>query len=243
MICPDCGYELSDTAKFCINCGAKVTKDNTEAPAGNLRQESAVKKTESIIYKEEAGDETEMLPAEKVDYDRTETLSEDSDATDILPQSGGNTDILPKQAAGAAYTAAGAATAPEKKEKSSSPRKFRPSGKKLGSAISGIFSFLMIIAALSVGALIYITNNPDIKTGYYLTKAEGGYLSGNYDEAVEEYSKVIEINPENPRGYIGIAKAYRVGGEKEKAMDALYEGYRITGSESIWELIKKYSEK
>ncbi|MGN0577022.1 MAG: zinc-ribbon domain-containing protein [Ruminiclostridium sp.] len=245
MICPDCGYELRDTAKFCVNCGTKVTVGNTAAaPADeNQQQKQPVKETQSIFGIGAVGDETEMLPVENVGFDRTEILPEDSDDTEILSQSGGNTDILPKQAAGAAYTVAAAATASIRKEKSPSPRKFRSSDKKLGSAISGIFSFLVIIAALSVGALLYITNNPEIKTGYYLNKAEGEYLAGNYEEALQVYDKVITIDSENPRSYIGIAKVYRADGEKEKAIDALYEGYRETGSENIWTMIKRYSEE
>ncbi len=46
MICKFCGKETSDTAKFCINCGAKVSGEETASEAVNETSD-AVKQTET----------------------------------------------------------------------------------------------------------------------------------------------------------------------------------------------------
>lgn len=55
MICKFCGKETSDTAKFCINCGAKVSGEETASEAVNETAD-AVKQTETG----NAGDFTEV---------------------------------------------------------------------------------------------------------------------------------------------------------------------------------------
>ena len=55
----------------------------------------------------------------------------------------------------------------------------------------------------------------------------------NYDEAIAAFKKAIEIDPNNPEGYINLADAYLAKGDTQNAISALETGYERTGSEKI----------
>jgi thiol-disulfide isomerase/thioredoxin len=60
-----------------------------------------------------------------------------------------------------------------------------------------------------------------------LTLGEKYLLELDYEQAVVQFLNVIEIEPKNPRGYIGAAEAYIALGETDKAIDVLLEGQKI----------------
>ncbi len=49
-------------------------------------------------------------------------------------------------------------------------------------------------------------------------------LELNYEEAVVQFTKLIEVEPQNPRGYLGAAEAYIALGESDKAVAVLEKG-------------------
>ncbi|MDD3895159.1 MAG: tetratricopeptide repeat protein, partial [Syntrophomonadaceae bacterium] len=49
-------------------------------------------------------------------------------------------------------------------------------------------------------------------------------LELNYEQAVVQFLKVIEIEPNNPRGYTGAAEAYVGLGQMDKAIAVLRQG-------------------
>jgi len=51
-------------------------------------------------------------------------------------------------------------------------------------------------------------------------------LELNYEEAVMQFTKLIEIEPKNPRGYLGLAEAYAGLDDTDKAVTALENGLK-----------------
>ena len=58
-------------------------------------------------------------------------------------------------------------------------------------------------------------------------------LELDYEQAIVQFTKVIEIEPKEPRGYIGAAKAYIGLGEPEKARAVLEEGMAAVDAEDV----------
>ncbi len=62
------------------------------------------------------------------------------------------------------------------------------------------------------------------------------YLSEfNYEQAIAEFEKIIELDPMNVDAYIGIAEAYEAVGDVDKAIEWLEKGYELRGDERIVE--------
>lgn len=64
-------------------------------------------------------------------------------------------------------------------------------------------------------------------------------LEMNYEQAVVQFLKVIEIEPMNPRGYTGAAEAYVGLGQIDTAIEVLEQGLGRTGDSSIQKMIEK----
>lgn len=70
----------------------------------------------------------------------------------------------------------------------------------------------------------------------YLYKMNAGNAcvdAGEYDEAVGEYQDAIELEPSTDSAYIGLANAYELSGNHDKAVSTLEEAYNSLGSQSI----------
>ena len=78
-----------------------------------------------------------------------------------------------------------------------------------------------IAAALSVLALEspLITANANPLVEKYLDQGLEKYDAGNYQEAIIDYSKAIEINPLNVKTYVNRASAKNSLGDYEGAID------------------------
>ena len=70
-----------------------------------------------------------------------------------------------------------------------------------------------------------------------LALGEKYLLELNYEQALVQFNKVIEIEPMNPRGYTGAAESYVALGQEEEAVKILQQGYEAIGSEEIKELL------
>ena len=58
----------------------------------------------------------------------------------------------------------------------------------------------------------------------------------NYAQALVQFTKLIEIDPKNPRGYTGASEAYMGLGDKQKAADVLTQGMAIVSAEDLSDL-------
>lgn len=77
-----------------------------------------------------------------------------------------------------------------------------------------------------------------LTTSELLGLGEKYLLEMNYEQAVAQFLKVIEIEPMNPRGYIGAAEAYVGSGQVDDAINILKKGLEVLADDvSIIEVL------
>lgn len=79
------------------------------------------------------------------------------------------------------------------------------------------------------------TKLTELKKSTALENGLSYYNSGNYEEAVEEYKKAVDIDSECTEAYIGIADAYIKLNNVDKAIETLQTGYNNTQNPDIEE--------
>nr|WP_288827912.1 tetratricopeptide repeat protein [uncultured Clostridium sp.] len=105
--------------------------------------------------------------------------------------------------------------------------------------LSMILSIFLLIAVLSS------CSSParPLTSEELLDLGEKYLLELNYEEAVMQFTKLIEIEPKNPRGYLGAAEAYIALGESDKAVAALEEGLeQLPENQEIKAMLGKLTE-
>ena len=66
-----------------------------------------------------------------------------------------------------------------------------------------------------------------------LSTAQKYLVEMEYERAIAEFNKVIELDPMNADAYLGLAEAYEKSGDIEKAIETLEKGFELTGDERI----------
>ena len=126
-----------------------------------------------------------------------------------------------------------AETLPELKEYSDEKSAGKKKPKTKLFVIIGIVAAVVIIGII---AGIIIASSDKGGTSEFKEQISLGemYLSEeNYEEAIFAFKKAIEIDPNDPEGYIKLADAYLAKGDTQNAISALETGYERTGSEKI----------
>ena len=107
-----------------------------------------------------------------------------------------------------------------------------------------LFLIIGIAAALLLVAAVVITlsyrNSDSYRHARQIELGERYLREMDYEQAVAEFLRAIEIEPRDPQGYIGAAEAYVALGLHEEAIEILAAGHEVTGSEEIWELMVAY---
>lgn len=101
---------------------------------------------------------------------------------------------------------------------------------------------ISVIAALLLtgGLVTAIAVNNGTKSAESIMALAERYLNEqNYEQAVIEFLRVIEIEPMNVDAYLGLAEAYWRLGERDKAAEILAKGYDVTGSEELLEFAEQ----
>ena len=102
-------------------------------------------------------------------------------------------------------------------------------------------SLFLIILAFSL-VVFSACAKPDqpLSVAELIDLGEKYLVEMNYEMAVVQFQEVIEIDPKNPRGYIGLAKAYTGLGENEKAISTLKDGLKaIPGDTELQMMLKE----
>ena len=81
-----------------------------------------------------------------------------------------------------------------------------------------------------------------ISTSDTLAAAERYLSELNYEQAIIEFDKILEVEPKNVDAYLGKAEAYIALGNTEAALSALREGYEQTGDERLKTRLDEMSE-
>lgn len=101
-----------------------------------------------------------------------------------------------------------------------------------------IIPTIIAIAAVIIAAFcISFSPNSSQNIEEMLSTAQKYLIEQNYEQAVIEFNKIIELDPMNPEAYLGLAKAYIDMGNTEKAVETLEKGFELTGDEMLKALL------
>jgi tetratricopeptide (TPR) repeat protein len=86
---------------------------------------------------------------------------------------------------------------------------------------------IIIIVAIALGVFAACSNTAQPTTAAELLNLGEKYLlEMEYEQAIVQFTKLIEIEPKNPRGYTGSAEAYVALGDTDKAVEVLERGLK-----------------
>lgn len=108
-----------------------------------------------------------------------------------------------------------------------------------GIAISVLAALVMIIVIIcAVISHIYYSSPAGMLAAgsRYLAEME-------YEEAIVQFNNLLDIEPNNVQAYILKAKAYIAMGKKERALATLREGYSVTDSDKILDMLEELEEE
>ena len=93
-----------------------------------------------------------------------------------------------------------------------------------------IAAAIIVIAAL---AIIFMPKTAPQTVTEMLSTAQKYLVEMEYERAIAEFNKVIELDPMNADAYLGLAEAYEKSGDIDKAVETLEKGYELTGDERL----------
>ena len=99
---------------------------------------------------------------------------------------------------------------------------------------------VVLSLAVSAAALLLTGSLSSISVRYSIEAGSKYLLEMNYEQAIIEFNKALDVDSQNVEAILGIARAYHDMGNINKAIEALQKGYQETGNERIWELLNNY---
>lgn len=103
-----------------------------------------------------------------------------------------------------------------------------------------IIPIVIAVIAIIVAALcIDFTPQERADVSSLMSTAQKYLVENQYEQAIAEFNKVIEIEPKNVDAYLGLAEAYVGIGDTGKAVEILEKGYEITGDERLKEMLDR----
>ena len=94
-----------------------------------------------------------------------------------------------------------------------------------------------LVLVLIIGAVVLMNTGGTQSVAELLSLGERYLLELNYEAALVQFLRVIEIDPMNPRGYHGAARAHIGLGQPEQAIDILNQGIEMTGDAELQALL------
>lgn len=98
-------------------------------------------------------------------------------------------------------------------------------------------TILAIIAVIIAAVCISFSPNASKNIEEMFSTAQKYLVEQNYEQAVAEFSKIIELDPMNADAYLGLAQTYIEMGDTEKAVETLEKGFELTQDERIKALL------
>lgn len=96
---------------------------------------------------------------------------------------------------------------------------------------------IAVIAVIIAVVCISFTPSETVDITSLVSTAQKYLVEQNYEQAIAEFEKAIQIDPMNVEAYIGIAQAYEGVGDTDKAVEWLEKGYELTGDAQLKELL------
>ena len=91
-------------------------------------------------------------------------------------------------------------------------------------------------------AVLFINFSPKEKNDIesLMSSAQKYLIEHNYEQALAEFKKIIELDPNNADAYLGLANAYTGIGYNEGAVQILEDGYGLTGDKRLKKLLDEF---
>lgn len=246
MICNKCGVFLPDEAKFCGKCGRKLdaldvtpiqSVVSKQSVSGSIsRTEIAVPKADSASHSRNIDNSAEAM--EFLPIERNVTSSPYSDDTEIIHETSDN-NVTQKRFKGNTFIN-GVHQNQHPIAGEIMPCATYTSRKPPIKAVAIIVSAALLCASAIIIAVLLLNSTSEAKLDVYFTNAAKYLVEMNYEQAIVEFDKILEIDPMNAEAYLGKARAYHAMGDIDKAIETLKDGYEKTGDDRIWKLLTEY---
>ena len=103
-----------------------------------------------------------------------------------------------------------------------------------------IIPIIVAVAAIIIAVFaINFTSDNSIDINSLISTAQNYLNANNYEQAIAEFNKIIELDPMNVDAYIGLAQAYQGKGDIDKAIETLKTGYEKTGGQRLEEMLDR----
>ena len=89
----------------------------------------------------------------------------------------------------------------------------------------------MVLIVLAIGLVIFLAKGNKDTTAEKLARAEEYYNQMDYDKTIAIYNEILSSNAGCTEAYLGLADAYTVKGNSEKAFEILERGVEATNSD------------
>ncbi len=113
----------------------------------------------------------------------------------------------------------------------------KKSKKKTAQLMKRIQILLMVIIGIAIVAVLFVLYQdlPAIRAARSMRRAEKYQAAGSYEEAAVNYADAVSYNIHNSLAYESLAQCYLSLGDNESAKKALYDGYKNTGEEVLFD--------
>ncbi|MGN0691125.1 MAG: leucine-rich repeat domain-containing protein, partial [Oscillospiraceae bacterium] len=98
---------------------------------------------------------------------------------------------------------------------------------------------IAVIAVIIAIIFIKLPEAGTVDTDSLMSTAQKYLIELDYEQAIAEFEKIIELEPNNVEAYLGLAQAYRDSGDIDKAVEVLEKGYEITGDERLRSMLEE----
>ena len=212
MFCVKCGKQLSGNEKFCPKCGAK-TADRTQE--GNVPDNSRIG--------------TDAGNPGNADSDKTEILGNSLPLIPPLSVNAENPEIYIPDIQGE-----------KDKEKNKKEKNKEKRGLRKAVSLLALAAVIMVLVGVIVYMGRFFTGKEDeISFTGKLEKAEECMAQDDFEGAARYYLEALEMEPEEPDIYEGLAEAYQMDGQLGNAVKILETGYEVTENENLKNILEE----
>lgn len=241
VVCPNCGERLPEWAKFCGKCRTRIeekdVRSSTPAPSISAPVDNnSLLEEKPKSYEKQADDTTEIITKQP------DTTIENPPKQPERPKT-----VEPKRAPLNLLHSL--------EEKIAHRLKFGNSVPMRGTALTAnsAQNFPLRLIAIVSSALVIITVGIIValvlalgggegvsipNTASFMAIAEKYLLDMNYEQAVLEFNKILEIDPMNVDAYLGKAEALIAMGKTDEARELLESAYTKTGNPYIFQKLQ-----
>jgi len=106
------------------------------------------------------------------------------------------------------------------------PKPKNPNKRKPNAVMTAAIAGVVLAGVVVIIGLYLYGSKPfeRLSAAELLNLGEKYLLEMNYEQAVVNFTRLIEVEPRNPRGYVGLAEAYAGLGDIDKAIEILRQG-------------------